>query len=104
MRKRFSRRKIRAVIRKKLLENNSSSWALVEKLKTASVTYEAHDYGRFEKVGDLPLYLGKRFVIYYDTNSWNFTKLGMVNDLTQQELKDFLSAGKGNVKITLSLD
>ena len=78
--------------------------ALVEKLKTASVTYEAHDYGRFEKVGDLILYLGKRFVIYYDTNSWNFTKLGMDNDLTQQELKDFLSAGKGNVKITLSLD
>ncbi|MGP1496195.1 MAG: cyclophilin-like fold protein [Treponema sp.] len=86
------------------LEDNSSSRALVEKLKTASVTYEAHDYGGFEKVGDLPLYFGKRFVIYYDTNSWNFTKLGMVNDLTQQELKDFLSAVKGNVKITLSLD
>ena len=36
------------------LEDNSSSRALVEKLKTAGVTYEAHDYGGFEKFGDLP--------------------------------------------------
>ncbi|MBO4601744.1 MAG: hypothetical protein J5651_01115, partial [Salinivirgaceae bacterium] len=67
------------------LVDNSSAQALVDALKKAPITYEAHDYGNFEKVGelgitlprndenittepgDLILYLGTRFVIYYDT-------------------------------------
>jgi len=104
------------------LVDNSSTKALVEKLAAGPVTYEAHDYGDFEKVGELPwslprndenittvpgdliLYLGKNFVIYYDTNQWDFTRIGRVDGKSQAELKTFLNAGKGNVKITLSLE
>ena len=32
---------------------NSSTQALVEALTKANIVYEAHDYGNFEKVGDL---------------------------------------------------
>ena len=35
------------------LENNSSSKALLEKSKEKDLEIEAHDYGNFEKVGDL---------------------------------------------------
>lgn len=83
------------------------------------VVIEAHDYGNFEKVsalgfslpqndtqittepGDLILYQGNQFTIYYDKNSWNFTKLGHVDNMTQDELKKLL--GDDDVTIILSL-
>ena len=101
------------------LYDNSSSRALVELLKKGPVTIDMHDYGKFEKVGELPvslpqndtptdtdsgdliLYLGHRFVIYYDKNSWTFTPLGKVDDVSKPELKRIL--GKGDVKAVLEL-
>ena len=101
------------------LYDNSSSKALVELLQKAPVTINMHDFSNFEKVGDLPvtlprndtptdtdagdliLYLGKRFVIYYDKNSWDFTPLGKVDNITKPELKKIL--GEGNVTAVLSI-
>lgn len=102
------------------LVSNSSTEALLALLKEAPITYEAHDYGNFEKVGDightLPqnneqittepgdiiLYQGNNICIYYDANSWNFTRLGKIRNVSQNELKNIL--GSGNVTVTLSLD
>ncbi len=101
------------------LEDNSSSKALVEKLKENDIVIKAHDYGDFEKVGnldfslptndtkittepgDLILYQGNQITLYYDTNTWNFTKLGKVEGLSKEELKKLL--GTSDVTITLSL-
>ncbi len=103
------------------LVDNSSTEALVNALRQGPITYEAHDYGGFEKVGplgrsfpqnnepvttepgDLILYQGNNLCIYYDTNSWNFTRLGKIDRITQAELKRFVRAGEGNVSVTLSL-
>ena len=100
---------------------NSSTEALVAALQEAPITYEAHDYGYFEKVGDLGrsfpqnntsittepgdliLYQGNNLCIYYDTNSWNFTRLGRIDDATQNDIKQFVRAGQGNVTVTLSI-
>ena len=100
-------------------EDNSSAQALKEKLAEGDIIIDAHDYGNFEKVGDLGfslprndtqitttpgdliLYQGNQFTIYYDENSWNFTKLGHVDNMTQEEIKKLL--GDGDVTITLSL-
>lgn len=101
------------------LYDNSSTRALVALLQKGAVTIDMQDYGNFEKVGDLPvtlprndtptntdagdiiLYLGKRFVIYYDKNSWNFTPLGKVDGVSKSELKKIL--GTGNVTAVLSI-
>ena len=101
------------------LADNSSAQALVELLKQGDITIDMSDYSNFEKVGELPeslptndeqldtdygdliLYLGHRFVIYYDKNSWNFTKLGHIDNIIQEELKAIL--GEGDVTVTLSL-
>ena len=101
------------------LYDNSSSRALVELLKKGPVTIDMHDFSNFEKVGELPvtlprndtytetdsgdliLYLGKRFVIYYDKNSWSFTPLGKVEGVTKPDLKKIL--GSGNVTAVLKL-
>lgn len=102
------------------LENNSSASALIKKLKEQDITINMEDYANFEKVGslgfnlarndkqittepgDLILYQGNQFVIYYDTNSWTFTKLGHIDNINQEELKQIL--GKDNVTVTLSLE
>ena len=97
------------------LENNSSAKSFVEKLKEGDITVDAHDYSNFEKVGelgfdlptndtnikteagDLILYQGNKIVLYYDTNTWNFTKIGKVQNKTQEELKRLL----GDESVTL---
>ena len=102
------------------LVDNSSTQALKEQLAKGNITVEMEDYASMEKVGslgislprndrptttgpgDLILYQGHNFVIYYDKNSWNFTRLGKIDNATQPELKAAL--GKGDVKVTLSLE
>lgn len=101
------------------LADNSSSKAFLELLRDAPLTIEMQDYGDFEKVGplgatlpqndeqittqagDLILYQGNQITIYYDTNSWSFTRLGRIDTITQNELKEIL--GDGNVTVTFSL-
>ena len=101
------------------LADNSSAQALKELLAEGPITIQMHDYGNFEKVGplgqslptnneqihtqagDLILYQGDQFVIYYDTNTWNFTRLGRINHVSAQELREVL--GDGDVSVTLSI-
>ena len=103
------------------LVSNSSTEALVAQLQQGNITYEAHDYGNFEKVGplgytfpenneqintvpgDLILYQGSNLCIYYDTNSWNFTHIGKLDGMTQAEIKTWVNAGGGNVSVMLSI-
>ena len=104
------------------LEENSSAKALREQLAKGSITVEMNDYGDMEKVGslgislprndrqittrpgDIILYLGNNLVIYYDTNSWNFTRIGKINGIsTRKEMLDLLG-GTGKISITLSLE
>ncbi|MBQ7742952.1 MAG: hypothetical protein IJT90_08545 [Bacteroidaceae bacterium] len=103
------------------LVGNSSTEALVQQLLKGDITYEAHDYGNFEKVGplgytfpenneqintvpgDLILYQGSNLCIYYDTNSWNFTRIGKLDNMSQAEIKTWVNAGGDNVSVTLSV-
>lgn len=41
-------------------------------------------------------------MIYYDTNSWNFTRIGKIEDVTREELLEAL--GSKDVTVTFSLD
>ncbi len=101
------------------LVDNSSVEALIELLQDGSLTIDMRDYGSMEKVGsigstlprndeqittepgDIILYQGSALVIYYAPNSWNFTRLGKIDNVTQDELKHIL--GTGDVSITLEL-
>ena len=104
------------------LADNSSADALIELLSKGDVTVEMEDYGNMEKVGplgtslprndrqtstgpgDIILYQGKYLVIYYSTNSWNFTRIGKVNGAgSRKEMLDLLG-GAGKISVTLSLD
>jgi hypothetical protein len=100
--------------------DNSSAEALKELLAEGPLTINMSDYASMEKVGpigtnlprndeqittgagDIILYQGNSLVIYYDTNSWNFTRIGKINDVTQAELLE--AFGDGDVTVTFSLD
>lgn len=104
------------------LEDNSSAQVLKEHLAKRNITVEMNDYDDMEKVGslgislprndrqtttgpgDIILYLGNNLVIYYDTNSWNFTRIGKIDGVsTRKEMRDLLG-GAGKISVTLSLE
>ncbi|MCR5687788.1 MAG: hypothetical protein K6G58_07200 [Lachnospiraceae bacterium] len=86
-------------------EDNSSAQEFKERINRAPLTVDMQDYGNFEKVGDLPwdlptndeeittvpgdliLYQGNKITVYYDENTWRFTKLGHLN-ATEEEIKE----------------
>ena len=102
------------------LEENSSAKAFAEFLAQGDMTLDMRDYGSFEKVADLPrsfprndkqidtdagdiiLYQGNSITIYYDKNSWNFTRLARIDNVNKKRLQQIL--GNGNVKATFSVE
>ena len=83
------------------------------------LTIELHQYGDFEQTGllgftlvsndtnmnvspgDIVLYNSNQICLYYDNNSWSFTKLGHIN-LSKTELRELL-AEEDTVIITIGL-
>ena len=99
------------------LAENAAVDALVDWMEEGPITLELSDYADFEKVGplgrslpasdsqtttqagDIVLYQSNQIVLFYGSNSWSYTQLGSIDDLTGWE--DAL--GSGDVTVTLSL-
>lgn len=106
-------------IQVKLCENSSAK-AVEELLRDGPLTLEMKDFAHMEKfaslgmqlpandehitteAGDVILSEGNLLVIYYAPNTWNFTRLGKVQNLSEKELRDVL--GKGNIRATLTIE
>ena len=97
--------------------DNDSTKAL-KNLAKDGLTINMSKYGGFEQVGsigstlpsadtrittnpgDIVLYSSNQIVLFYDSNTWSYTKLGHIN-LSKSELTDLL--GDEDVVITLNL-
>ena len=82
------------------LADSTAAKEFAEKLKAEPVTVTLNEYGGFEKVGKLPwpltrtdesivteagdimLYQGNQMTIFYNSNSWSYTKLGHIDNIT----------------------
>ncbi len=102
------------------LEDNKSAEALKELLADGPMTIDVQNYGGFEKVGQLPkhlpsadtqmttsagdivLYQGNRIVFFYGSNSWMYTKLGVICESSMEELREIL--GSEIATMTLSME
>ena len=98
--------------------DNDSVKAL-KNLAKDGLTINMSKYGGFEQVGsigsslpssdtrittspgDIVLYSANQIVLFYDSNTWSYTKLGHIN-LSKSELTDLL--GDEDVMITLSIE
>ena len=101
---------------KATLENNSAAETLVRMIESNPLELDLRDYGGFEKVGalgfslpssnrqittrsgDIVLYQGNQIVMFYGSNSWSYTRLGRIDDLTGWGE----ALGNGDVTLTLS--
>ena len=102
------------------LENNSAAQELIKELEKGNITVNATEYGGFEKVGelgfslptsdenintepgDIVLYQGDKISLFYGSHSWSYTKLGKIDNISSNELKEVL--GQGNVTLVFSLE
>ena len=102
------------------LAENSSVDALKELMADGSLTLNMNDYANMEKcadlgttlpqnneqmntkAGDIILYQGRTFAIYYNTNSWSLTPIAKIDNVDAEELREAL--GTGDVTVTLSLE
>ena len=101
------------------LENNSATQEFSKELKKGNVTVNASEYGGFEKVGnlgfslptsdenigtapgDIVLYQGDKISLFYGSHSWSYTKLGKIDNVDSNKLKEVL--GSGDVTLEFSL-
>jgi len=100
-------------------QDNASVDALRELLRNGPLTISLSMYGGFEQVGslganlprndvqtttepgDIVLYSGNQIVLFYGSNSWAYTRLGKITDMSKSELQVLL--GTGNVTAVLAL-
>jgi len=101
-------------------ENNESVKALAELASESPLVIDTSMYGGFEQVGsigttlpssdvntttkpgDIVLYTGSNIVVFYGSNSWDYTMLGHIENKSTDELKSLL--GGNNVTITLTAE
>lgn len=99
------------------LEDNTATHELIEMMEEAPVSIDMDDYSGFEKVGslgrnlstdnrqittqpgDIVLYSGNQIVMFYGSNSWSYTRIGKIDDLSGWE--DAL--GNGSVTAVFSM-
>ena len=100
--------------------STNAAKGLIESLKESSINVDLQDYGSFEKVGDIGislsrsdrdmdtgpgdivLYNGKNVVIFYGSNSWDYTLLAKIPDATADSMKAFL--GNGDISLEFSVE
>ena len=98
-------------------EDNESVRELKKIAGNGEIKISMSMYGGFEQVGslgtnisrqdvqmrtepgDIVLYSGNQMVVFYGSNTWAYTRLGKIQGLTSEELKNLL--GTGNVTITI---
>ena len=101
-----------------LVENDATA-ELISLLEKGPITLSMTENGGFEKVGNLPqslptsdvrqtaqsgdimLYVGNVMCIFYGSNTWAYTKLGTMDNMTSGELKEFLSGNPVSVSLSL---
>ncbi len=100
-------------------EDNDSVKQLYELAESEPIVIEMSMYGGFEQVGsigtdiarddtrittgpgDIVLYSGDQIVVFYGSNTWEYTKLGKITGLDEGELARML--GSQDTVITLSV-
>lgn len=79
---------------------NMSKYGGFEQVGSIGSTLPSSDTRITTNPGDIVLYSSNQIVIFYDSNTWSYTKIGHIN-LSKSELIDLL--GDEDVVVTLTL-
>ena len=101
------------------LADTDAAHEFAEHLNRESLDVTLHDYGNFEKTGELPwslkaddvrietkagdvlLYCGNQICIYYDENTWEFTRLAQIHIRDYEQFRNALGEGDAHVRFWL---
>lgn len=101
------------------LAENAATQELVSLLQGGGIGLTMVNYGDFEKVGslhhefttsdslittqpgDIMLYQGTDMVIFYGSNTWNYTPLGKIDGATAENVRQFVGISPAGVTIFL---
>ena len=90
--------------------------------QNGAIEVSASRYGGFEQVGSLPqsfsrsdaqmttqpgdivLYSGNQLVVFFGSNSWSYTKLGHISDLSADELTVLLDKKQTVIELQLKTE
>ena len=113
---------ISGVTKTATLVDNAATQELVTRLLQSTVTLSLDTNGSFEiwgplgfslptsntqitaQPGDVILYNGSNICLFCGSNSWSYTRLGHIDDMTEAELRTFLHIDESGISVTLSLD
>ena len=113
----FADTQIQEQIENQTNENNAAVEELLNMMKEGPVTVQMDDYSGFEKVGplgksltasnsqtttaagDIVLYNGNNIVMFYGSNSWSYTRIGKIDDLSDWEK----ALGSGSITAVFTL-
>ncbi len=102
------------------LAETDAAKELIRALEDSPLSIRLQDYGGFEKVGDMGikltrsdvstvtgpgdivLYNGKSMVVFYGSNSWNYTSLAKIPGATADAMREFL--GSDDITLNLSVE
>ncbi len=101
-------------------EENESVKTLSDLVSAQPLAVQMSMYGGFEQVGslgtslprndvqtaahsgDIVLYAGNQIVVFYGSNSWAYTRLGHITNVSAEDMTKLLA--NGDVVITISLE
>lgn len=104
------------------LVQNEATGKLLSLLEKGPLTLSMTENGGFEKIGNLPeslptsdvrqtaqagdimLYIGDVLCIFYGANTWAYTKLGTLDNMSSAEIKEFLKGNPVNVSLSIEED
>ena len=93
---------LRELVRQEPLEISLSMYGGFEQVGSLGTRLPRQDVQTQTNYGDIVLYSGNQIVIFYGSNSWAYTRLGHIRDVSQAEMKAML--GQRDVTITLALE
>ena len=72
-----------------------------EQVGSIGSTLPSSDTNTTTEAGDIVLYNSSNIVIFYGSNTWDYTRLGKITDKSEEEMTELLSNGDATVTISM---
>lgn len=83
------------------LSVSMSMYGGFEQVGSLGTSFPTNDVQTTTNAGDIVLYSGNQIVIFYGSNSWDYTRLGHITDQSASEMSNLLSNGDMTIEISM---
>ena len=80
---------------------NMNRYGGFEQVGSIGTTLPSNDVQMTTGPGDIVLYSSNQLVVFYGSNSWAYTKLGHIENMSEEELTELLSNSDITIKLIM---